>query len=440
MDKMAANESLAVFLSMGMGKTVITLTVLQYLRRQREAMKILIIAPKKVAESTWDSEAAKWDHTKSLTFSKIIGTKRQREEAVKAPADIYLINRENVPWLVDYFKTCEVPWQYDTVIIDELSSFKSWQAQRVKKLKSVRGQIRRIYGLTGTPASNGYMDLFSQIFLLDKGKRLGKTITEYRRNYFIPSRYVRNIPVDYKLLPGAAEEINKKLADICISMSADDYLELPEKIEIDVPVKLPAAALKNYRTLKRDFLAEIDGEEITAASAAALSGKLLQVAAGGAYDEQGQAVTIHSEKTEAVKEIIEAAGEESVIVYYWFKFEREALLAGLKEFSPRELLTDKDVKEWNAGKIKVLIAHPASAGYGLNLQQGGRIIVWTCPTWNLELYEQANARLYRQGQTKPVLIYKLMADGTIDGKVYSALKQKDVTQRRILEAVKGEIK
>ena len=430
-----------LFLDMGLGKTVITLTALRKLIGEGKVKKALIIAPKSVAENTWQQEALKWDHLGDLRFSKVLGDKDRRLKALNTPAHIYIINRENVPWLV---KTMGSRWDFDTVVIDELSSFKNPRAERFLALKSARKKIRRVIGLTGTPAGSGYMDLWAQLFLLDGGKRLGTGITKYRQRYFKPNKYIRHQVVSWKLLPGAKEQINRRISDICVSMSAADYLELPELSEIEVPVKVPDSAMSHYRNLVSEFVTDTGGGEITAQSAASLSGKLLQVASGAAYKSEGdgEAVDLHSAKLDALKDIVAAARAqgESVLVFYWFKFEPQRIRKALKGYNVRELGKDCTPEEWNAGGADVLLCQPQSAGYGLNLQQGGRIIVWTVPTWSLELWQQANARLYRQGQEKPVIIYKLIAEGTIDRKVYQALGSKDDLQSAMLAAIKEEIR
>lgn len=425
-----------LFLDMGLGKTVTTLTAVEELKNDYlDIKKVLVIAPKRVAEDTWPEEHRKWDHLKnSLQIVKIMGTKKDRLDALKQPGDVYIITRDNIAWLVDTLKR---NWDFDTVVIDELSSFKSNQSQRFKKLKLIRPFIKRIIGLTGTPAPNGYMDLWSEIYLLDRGARLGKTITEYRRNYF----YTLTRPGynEYKLKPGAKEEIDHLISDICISMKAKDYINQEEPLYIDRTVQLSEKEFRLYKTMERDAVLEFGEEDyISALNAATVTNKLLQLANGAIYDESKNYRVIHDKKLDALEELIEEAGEEPVLVFYNFQSDKERILQRFKD--ARVLDTEKDIKDWNARKIKILVAHPASAGHGLNLQDGGSIIAWFGLPWSLELYLQANARLQRQGQKGIVRIYHILAEGTVDHKVLDVLKGKNIRQEELIASLKAELK
>jgi SNF2 family DNA or RNA helicase len=424
-----------LFLDMGLGKTVTTLTAIEELKNDyMDIKKVLVIAPKRVAEDTWPTEYQKWSHLSSLEVVEIKGTPKERLQALKQPADIYIITRDNVAWLVDTLKR---EWDFDTVVIDELSSFKSNKSIRFKKLKLVRPFVKRIVGLTGTPAPNGYEDLWSQIYLLDRGQRLGKTITEYRRKYF----YTITRPGynEYKLRPGAKEEIDQLISDICISMKFQDYLQTEEPLYIDRPVKLSDQEYKTYKTMERDTVLEFGEDDyISALNAAEVTNKLLQLANGAIYDQDKNYRVIHNKKLEALEELVEEAGGESVLVYYSYISDKERILQRFK--NARVLDTEKDIKDWNAGKIKLMIAHPASAGHGLNLQDGGSIIIWFGLPWSLELYLQANARLWRQGQKQTVRIYHLLTEGTMDNRVLQVLKGKNIRQEELLANLKAEIR
>jgi SNF2 family DNA or RNA helicase len=425
-----------LFLDMGLGKTVTTLTAIEELKNDYlDIQKVLVIAPKRVAEDTWPDEHQKWDHLKdSLRLVKIMGTQKERLNALKQPGDVYIITRDNVAWLVD---TLRRNWDFDTVVIDELSSFKSNQSLRFKKLKLVRPFIKRIIGLTGTPAPNSYMDLWSQIYLLDRGERLGKTITEYRRNYF--DTLPRPGYNEYRLKPGAKEKIDQLISDICISMKARDYLNQEEPLYIDRIVKLSDKEYKLYKTMERDAVLEFGEDDyITALSAATVTNKLLQLANGAIYDEAKNYRVIHDKKLDALEELLEEAGEESVLVYYSYISDKERILQRFK--NARVLEREKDIRDWNAGKIPVMVAHPASAGHGLNLQDGGSIIIWFGLPWSLELYMQANARLWRQGQKNVVRIYHLLAEGTVDFRVLNVLKGKNIRQEELIASLKAEIR
>ena len=424
-----------LLLDMGMGKTVSTLTAVQILMYERfEISKVLVIATKRVAESTWTEEAKKWDHLHELTFSKVLGTCDERVAGLFRTADIYLINRENVTWLVDYLGD---KWPFDMIVIDELSSFKSTKAKRFRALKRIRPLADRVVGLTGTPASNGFLDLWPEVYLLDRGKRLGKTITRYKEHYFQPGRRNGYVVYEWNLSPGADQEIMEKLSDICISMQAEDYLELPECQVRDVKVQLPAAAEKAYRQMEREKVLELESSEVSAFQAAAVMGKLLQMANGAVYDDDQKVQEIHKAKIEAMDEILEAAQGQPVLCFYSYKHDLTRLQEAFKAYEPRTLKDNDDIKEWNEGRIKLLLAHPASAGHGLNLQSGGHIIVWFGLPWSLELYEQANARLYRQGQKQTVIIHRILAENTVDELVAVKLEQKGMTQNELLEALKA---
>lgn len=429
------NPAAGLFQDMGMGKTVTVLSYLDVLKNDYlELGKCLIIAPKRVAEDTWPTEIRKWKHLENLSFIEIRGTPKQRQEALTRDADLYIITRDLIAWLVDYLNT---DWMFDTVILDELSSFKSHQSQRFKKLRTVRPRINRIVGLTGTPAPNGYMDLWSQIFLLDRGERLGKTITEFRRNYF--HAWLRPSFTEYEIKEGAQTIIDKQIEDICLSMKAQDYLPMKEPTYIDRVVDLSVKERRIYNKMERDALIELEGEGvITALSAAAVSNKLLQLANGAIYDENKKAIEIHDKKLQTLEELIEEAKGEPVLVFYSYKSDVARIQARIPE--ARKLETEKDISDWNAQKIPVMVAHPASAGHGLNLQQGGSIIIWFGLPWSLELYLQANARLFRQGQTKAVRIYHLITNDTMDGEVIKALQVKNTTQEQLLNSLKARLK
>lgn len=430
--------SVGLFMDMGMGKTVCTLTALWDLRYDYfDISKVLVVAPLRVADTTWSDEVNKWEHLKELRLSKVLGPEQQRLKALEAPADIYLINRENVSWLVSQYKN---HWPFDMVVVDELSSFKSPKSNRFKDLRKVLPYIKRIVGLTGTPAPNSLMDLWPQLYLLDRGERLGRTLTAYRDRYFEPDKRNQHIVYSYKLKPMAEQQIHEQISDICISLSAKDYLKLPERIDNIVKVKLDEVAMQKYKELEREKLLELRDKEITAATAAVVVGKLLQLANGGIYDEEGNAHYLHQCKLEALKEILEGANGKAVLVFYNYRHDYEALISCFKKLKPRKLDTAKDIEDWNNGKIQMLLAHPASVGHGLNLQAGGNIIIWYGLTWSLELYQQANARLHRQGQTNTVIIHHLVAEGTVDEHVMEVLKTKDKGQSTLLEAVKVKIK
>lgn len=426
-----------LFIDMGLGKTVCTLTAVHALMDDYlEVSRVLVIAPKSVAQNTWTAEASKWDHTAGLRVSVVLGTAAQRRRALEKEADIYVTNRDNVVWLRDQY--IGKKWPFDCVVLDESSSFKNPQSRRFKALRSLRPQIRRVIELTGTPSPNGLMDLWAQLFLLDRGERLGATLTSFRGRYFTPGRANGFVVYDWRLRPGAHNAITERISDVTVSMRAADYLTLPGMIEAGMDIALPEAELKRYRQFEKDCLLELDpSTTLEAVTAAALSNKLLQYTGGLVYDADHNAHMVSCAKLDALEDIVDAAGEP-VLVYYWYQSERDAVLERLKDYGPETFSGEPEtLRRWNEGRIRVLVCQPASVAYGLNMQQGGRIIIWYTMTWNLELYQQANARLYRQGQQKPVLLYHLTCLGTIDEKVRAALVQKEDTQNALLEAIKA---
>ena len=434
------NPAIGLFLDMGLGKTVITLTALRELKYNRWAVnKVLIIAPKKVAEDTWQVEAQKWQHLQDLRVVGVLGTAAQRMAALGTAADIYVINRENTQWFVEYYGR---NWPFDTVVLDESSSFKNHQAKRFKALRTVRPRINRIIELTGTPNPHGLMDLWSQVYLLDGGKRLGRTISVYRDMYFNPDKRNRTTIFSYAPKDGAEQEIHRLISDICISMKASDYLDLPELVYEDIPVVLDDKAQRAYRKLEREAILQIDEETITANTAAALSGKLLQLCNGAVYDENHEVVPVHDCKIEAFLEAVEQLNGQHALVCYSFIHDKERLLQALAKTGLRVRVyagaQDKD--DWNAGKIDLLLIHPSSCGYGLNLQEGGHHIIWYGLTWNLEEYQQANKRLHRQGQEHPVIVHHLIVKGGRDEDVIRSLESKDDVQESLLQSLKVRIK
>lgn len=433
------DDAIGLFLDMGLGKTVITLTAINELIYNRfQVNRVLVIAPKKVAESTWTKEAKKWDHLQHLRVIPVLGTATKRVRALNTPGDIYVINRENVSWLVDYDRNS---WRFDMVVIDELSSFKSHKAKRFKSLCWVRPHIKRVVGLTGTPASNGILDLWAQVYLLDQGKRLEKKISHFREKYFNSNTHGGHFTTFEPKL-GADELIKSLIGDICISMKAEDYLQLPDCITVDVPVVLDEKDWKRYKDFEREMLLNVDLETITAQTAAVLSSKLLQFANGAIYDNDGKVIPLHPAKLDAFSELIEGLNGQHALVFYNFKHDLDRLKALLStsKLRVRELKTPQDELDWNAGKIDILLAHPASTAYGLNLQDGGHHIIWFGLNWSLELYEQANKRLHRQGQQEPVIIHRMIVEGTRDQDVADALAGKADVQNALMEALKARIK
>ncbi len=438
-DRIIQHPAVGLFLDMGLGKTVITLSAVKVLKYYRFCLaKALVIAPKKVAEATWTKEAAKWDHLKGLRISTVLGSAKQRLSALAAPADVYVINRENLVWLVDYYRQ---DWPFDMVVVDESSGFKDYQAKRFKALKLVRSRINRLALLTGTPAPNGLLDLWAQIYLLDGGARLGKTLGQYRSRYFEAGERSRDQIFSYDPKLGAAEAIQKAIGDICVSMKAEDYLELPALISDERPVALDPPAARSYKKLEREMLLEIDDATITAGSAAVLTGKLLQLCNGAIYDNDGQVVEIHGCKMEAFAELIDMLQGEHALVFYNFQHDRDRLLKALAKTGLRVRVYrgPADDEAWNAGQVDILLAHPASCAYGLNLQEGGHHVIWFGLNWSLELYQQGNKRLHRQGQRRPVIVHHLITQGGVDEDVMAALQSKGDTQEALMAALKARI-
>lgn len=426
----------AVFLDMGLGKSVITLTALHDLCLDRfEIAKVLVIAPLRVARDTWPAEIEKWDHLKSFTYSVVIGTTAERKTALHKKAHIYLINRENVSWLIE---ESGFPFDFDMIVLDELSSFKSYQAKRFRSLLKVRPKLKRIVGLTGTPSGNGLMDLWAEFRVLDLGKRLGRFITHYRNTYFQPDKRNGMVIYSYKPLPGAEDAVYEKISDMTISMKAVDHLDMPECIFNEVKVSLTEEERAKYNTLRDDLILSIGDSEIDAANAASLVGKLSQMANGAVYGDGRCIHRIHDHKLEALEDLIEAANGKPVLVAYWFKHDLERIQ---KRFCVREIKTSQDIADWNMGNIPVAVIHPASAGHGLNLQAGGSTLVWFGLTWSLELYQQTNARLWRQGQqAATVVIHHIIAEDTIDELILKALHKKEKTQNALIDAVRVSLK
>lgn len=442
-NKIIEVKKLGLFLDMGLGKTVTTLTAIKELKYDRfQVRKVLVIAPKKVAEGTWTREAAKWDHTRMLRVSPVLGSQPRRVKALNTPADIYITNRENVVWLVDYYRNA---WPFDMVVVDESSSFKSHSAKRFKALASVGGHIDRMVELTGTPSPNGLDDLWAQVFLLDGGERLGKRYTQFRERYFQPDkRGADGMVYSYEAKPGSEEGILERISDICISMKAGDYLQLPDVTYHEIPVELDAKAAKAYHDMEREMVLQLpeDGEDISVTSAAALGNKLLQLANGAIYDEDRQVHEVHGCKVEAFMELVESLQGKPALVFYNYQHDRTRLLEALKKtgLRVRELKTPQDEDDWNARRIDILLTHPASSAYGLNLQQGGNHVIWFGLTWNYELYTQANKRLHRQGQQEKVIIHHLVCTGTRDEDVMQALQRKDDVQNWVMESLKARIR
>ena len=436
-----AHPAAAVFLACGLGKTSITLTAVNDLMFDSfEIHRALVVAPIRVASFSWPAEIEKWDHLAGLKYSVAVGTAAERLAALKKPADIYLINRENVQWLIT---ESGIPFDFDMVVVDELSSFKNHQTKRFKALMKVRPKVKRIVGLTGTPSSNGLMDLWAEFRLLDMGERLGRFIGQYRTSYFRPDKQNGQVVFSYKPLPGAEKQIYGKISDITISMKSTDHLRMPELVDSRYTVYLSETEREKYEELKKDLVLQLPDGEVTAANAASLSGKLSQMADGAIYTDSGGTIAIHERKLDALEDIIEAAYGRPVLVAYWFRHDLERIterLQGLKIPYAR-LDTDGSIRKWNAGEIPVALIHPASAGHGLNLQGGGNTLVWFGLTWSLELYQQTVARLWRQGQeSETVVVQHIIAEGTIDERIMKALSEKDTTQAALIDAVKADLK
>ncbi|MBD5548716.1 MAG: DEAD/DEAH box helicase [Lachnospiraceae bacterium] len=422
----------ALFLDCGLGKTVITLTAIWELALDYfDICKILVIAPLRVARDTWPAELEKWDHLSGVGMSAVLGSERERLSALDKKAQVYVINRENVEWLVENHK-----WDFDMVVIDELSSFKSHKAKRFKALKKVRPMVRRIVGLTGTPAPNGLIDLWAEIGILDMGQRLGRFIGGYRERFFVPDKRSREMVFSYKPREGAEDVIYGLISDICISMKAVDYLDMPECVYNRVEVSMSEKEMALYEQLERDMLLPFSDGDIDAVNAAALANKLLQMADGAVYDENGNVKHIHDRKLEALEDLIEAANGKPALIAYWYKHDLQRIV---ERTGAVELDTAEDMKKWNAGEIPVAAIHPASAGHGLNLQAGGSMLIWFGLTWCLELYQQMNRRLWRQGQEETVVIHHLISKGTLDERVMMALEKKDCGQSALVDAVKARI-
>ena len=430
----------AVILQMGLGKTVCTLTAIEHLMYDTfEVSKVLIVAPLRVAKVTWSDEIDKWDHLSHLTYSVAVGSEKERLSALKKKANLYMINRENLQWLIE---KSGLPFDYDMVVLDELSSFKSWQSKRFRAFMKVRPKVQRVVGLTGTPSSNGLMDLFAEFKCLDMGERLGRFITQYRSAFFIPDRMNGQVVYSYKPRPFAEEEIYRRIGDITISMKALDHLKMPELIENRYPVYMDDGEKQQYESMKKNLiLPYLENEAITAANAAALSGKLCQMANGAVYSDEGSVAHIHDRKLDALEDIIEAA-QGPILLCYWFKHDLERITRKLDELKVEyaRISSDGSIRMWNEGKFQVGLIHPASAGHGLNLQAGGNHIVWFGLTWSLELLEQSNARLWRQGQrAETVVVQYLVTAGTIDERILDAISKKEKDQNALIDAVKAEL-
>ena len=432
-DYILSHPATCLMLDMGLGKTVITLTALWHLCLDRfDVSRVLIVAPKRVAEDTWPRELKKWEHLPGLTYSLVLGSKEKREQALEKKAFLYITNRENLCWLIENHK-----WDFDMVVLDELSSFKSNRAQRFKAMKKVRPLVRRIVGLTGTPAPNSLMDLWAEMYLMDMGQRLGRFITGYRNRYFVPDKRNREIIYSYKPREGAEDAIYRQISDICISMKAADHIQMPERIDNVVEVAMSSKEQKIYDAFKKDMVISIKDTDLDAVNAAALSSKLLQMANGAVYTEDKSMMPIHSKKLDALEDLVEAANGKPLLVAYWYKHDLARLQDRFKE--ARVIDKPADIADWNAGKITIGLIHPAAASHGLNLQEGGCTIVWFGLTWSLELYQQLNARLWRQGQKETVVIHHIVTKGTIDADVLKALERKDAGQSALIDAVRAQI-
>lgn len=439
-NRIVQDPAVGLFLDMGLGKTIITLSAINELKYGRfQVKKVLIIAPKKVAEATWQREAAKWDNVSHLRISTVLGSTAKRIRALHTPADVYIINRENVVWLVDYYKN---DWPFDMVVADEMSSFKNHRAKRFKALAAIRSHITRLVGLTGTPSPNGLSDLWSQVYLLDQGERLGKYFTHFRERYFEPGRRCREVVYSYDPKEGTEKAIMDAISDICVSMKSEDYLELPEIVYHDIPVALSTKAQRDYNELEKKMVLDLgDNHILDVTSAAALSNKLQQLANGAVYTDSGAWQEIHHDKVEAFMELIEQLNGKHAIVFYNFRHDLDRLIVALQKTNlrVRQLQTSVDELDWNAGKVDVLLAHPASTAYGLNLQDGGNHVIWFGLNWSLELYQQANKRLHRQGQKNRVIVHQLICEGTRDEDLANALQLKDAAQQYVMDSLKARV-
>lgn len=443
-DFLKAHPQAMLILEMGLGKSAISLTAIVDMMFDRfEVSKVLVIAPLRVAKTVWPEERELWEHASFLRMSVMVGSAKQRIAALNAPADIYVINRENVKWLIDYLEKNRLPWPFDMVVIDELSSFKNHQSQRWKALRKVRPKIKYMIGLTGTPASNGLMDLWAETYLIDNGERLGRFIGRYREAYFRPAGMnpYTGVVYNYAPRPGAEEAIYSRISDISVSMKALDYLDMPECIMVNHFVDMNEVETEIYESMKNQLVTMIDGAVIDAANAAVLTGKLLQMANGAVYNDEKLMYQIHNQKLEMLGDLIEQANGQNVLVAYWYQHDHERIQTYLREigYEPRDLKTDQDIADWNAGKIQVGLISPASAGHGLNIQRGGHILIWFSMIWSLEMYQQTNARLWRQGQKNVVTIHHILTRNTVDGDVLTALKNKDTTQQKLISAVKAHL-
>ncbi|WP_373486112.1 SNF2-related protein [Acetobacterium malicum] len=435
-DYIKTHQVAAVLLDMGLGKTVISLTAIaDLLFDSFEVHRILVVAPLRVARDTWPAEIEKWSHLQHLSFSVAVGNVKERRAALMASADITIINRENIQWLIE---DSGVPFNFDLLIIDELSSFKNHQSKRFRALLKARPKVKRIIGLTGTPSSNGLMDLWAEFRLLDLGERLGRFIGLYRTTYFKPDKRNGQVIFSYKPLPGSEKAIYSRISDITISMKSTDHLKMPELVLSQYEVQLSDDERIRYDELKRDLILQLPDGDVTAANAASLTGKLCQLANGAIYSDDGDTIKFHDRKLDALEDLIEAANEKPVLVTYWFRHDLQRIK---KRFNVREIKSSQDIADWNAGKIPVAVIHPASAGHGLNLQSGGSTLIWFGLTWSLELYQQTNARLWRQGQSsKTVIIMHLITKGTIDEQILKSLSEKNLTQQSLIDAVKADLK
>lgn len=443
-DFLKSHPMAMLILEMGLGKSCISLTaILDLMFDSFDVGRVLVIAPLRVAKTVWPEERENWEHASFLKMSVMVGSAKQREAALHEKADIYVINRENVKWLVDYLEKRRIPWPFDMVVIDELSSFKNHQSQRWKALRKVRPKIKRIVGLTGTPAGNGLIDLWAETALIDNGERLGRFIGRYREAYFKAAGMnpYTGVVFNYVPLPGAEEAIYSKISDISVSMKALDYLDMPECVMVNHPVDMDAKERALYEEMKTELLVQLEDDTIDAANAAVLSGKLLQMANGAIYNDNKEMRIIHDKKLEMLSDLIEQANGQNVLVAYWFRHDHSRIRQYLSEqgYEPRDLKTDADIADWNAGRIQVGLISPASAGHGLNIQKGGHILIWFSLVWSLEMYQQTNARIWRQGQSHVVTIHHIITRDTVDGDVLKALEHKDTTQQNLIAAVKAQL-